>query len=155
MSTIQSFTDMSGRLSQNDINSQNVQNIINEFNRLSDRVDSLNNSLSVIAYGQLSYSWDGTILQTSVSSPIVSTSNFMGLCYMSRSSESNNFFHGMPFTEVIVNGAGDSVDGKIFLSGASPTTGSLQVNLNFYATGSPETFIFYYLVIQQPADVPS
>lgn len=154
MGNLEQFSDMTGTMSDAEVNAENISNIIDEFNRLNDQVDSLNSALSVIAYGTLSYDWDGGTSEfPTLTTSISSAANFMGLVYMSRSSEADAFYHAFPFTEVFQNSNGDSVDAKAFLSGVNPTIGELEIDLNFYNTGSPETFTFYYIIVLQPANI--
>lgn len=154
MSSLEQFSDMTGTMSDAEVNAENISNIIDEFNRLNDQVDSLNSSLSVIAYGSLTYDWDGNVPETpTVTAPISSAANFMGLVYMSRSSESDSFYHALPFTEIFQNGNGDSVNAKVFVSGVNPAIGELEIDLNFFNTGSPEVFTFYYIIVLQPANI--
>lgn len=160
MGTLDSFVDMTGQMSQDDINAENISNIIDELNRNSDQLDSLNNTLSVIAYGSLDYSWDGsgdpgTPTQATLFIPAQSSASFIGMTYFSRNTDDPIHYFAMPYTQGIVNANGDSVMSKIFVAGSNSDNGQYEIDLNFYATGSPIDYTFYYILLQQPSNVTS
>lgn len=156
MGSLEEFTDITGQMSQDEINQENISNIIDELNRNSDQLDSLNNVLSIIAYGTLIYNWTGTGSGASPTidvlvAPESSSANFIGLAYFTRSSDITPLYYQMPFTEIAVNGGGDTVVTKEFSLNSNSSTGQLEVTVNFFATGSAENFTFYYILLQQPA----
>lgn len=157
MGSLEEFTDITGQMSQDEINQENISNIIDELNRNSDELDSLNNVLSIIAYGTLTYNWDGTgsgniPTEDTLIVPETSAANFIGLCYFSRSSDAEPIYYQMPFTGVAANANGDAVITKNFLVNANSTSGQFEIPIRFYATNNPETFTFYYILLQQPAN---
>lgn len=156
MGQLEEFTDMTGNMSQEDINQENISNIIDELNRNSDQLDSLNNVLSVIAYGSLTYNWDGSGDPASPTSdvlvaPETSDANFIGFVYMARSDDEGLYFN-LPYYEVDVNSNGDSVIGKRFDINNNSSTGQLEITIQFLLPGSPTNFTFYYFLVQQPAN---
>lgn len=160
MGDLSSFVDITGNLSQDDINSENISNIIDEVNRNSDQLDSINNVLSVIAYGSLVYNWDGSGSGASPTvgqliAPVESSASFIDMTYFSRSTDTPIQYLATPYTQAAENANGDSVVTKIFLAGSNSTTGQYEINLNFYATGTPTVFTFYYTILQQPANAPA
>ena len=160
MGNIDSFVDMTGAMSQDDINTENINNIIDELYRNSDQLDSISNTLSIIAYGTLDYSWDGsgsgaTPTQSSLFVPATSSANFIGMTYFSRSTDDPTIYFAMPYTQGYVNANGDSVVGKLFVAGSNSDTGQYEIDLNFYNTGTPIDYTFYYILLQQPSNVTS
>lgn len=157
MGQIEEFSDMTGQMSQDEVNQENISNIIDELNRNSDQLDALNNVLSVIAYGSLTYTWAGTgsggsPTEDILIAPEISSANFIGLCYMSRSSDASPVYYAMPYTEIYTNANGDTVIGKEFFVNSNSSTGKFEVPVNFYNPGSAETFTFFYILLQQPAN---
>lgn len=161
MSQIQNFTDVTGSMTQTQINAANIDNIIEEVNRNSDQLDALNNVLSVLAYGQLTYSWDGsgssaTPTATTLTANLnTSGANFIVIVYMSRSTDSPTQYFPLPYNQIATNGNGDSVVTKTFWLVTEADTGQLFINLQFFATGSPINYTFNYLIIQQPSNLSS
>lgn len=158
MGDLDSFIDMTGAMSQEEVNAQNISNIIDELNRNSDQLDSLNSTLSVIAYGSLVYSWNGsgsaaTPLQATLSANITSSAAFIGLCYMQKASDATGELFQLPYTQEFENSNGDSVMAKNFLCGANTDTGTFQVDLNFFTTGTPDIFTFFYTILRQPSNI--
>lgn len=158
MGNLEPFDDIVGDMSQNDINAANIDNIIDELNRNSDQLDALNNVLSVIAYGSLVYSWDGTGSGSTPTiatlfAPIESTASFIDFTYLTRSSDVTPINYATPYSEAAQNSNGDTVVTKFFVSGSNSDTGQYEVSLKFWAPGTPETFTFYYTIVQQPANI--
>lgn len=159
MGNIEQFSDMTGTMSDAEINAENISNIIDELNRTSDQLDSLNSVLAVIAYGSLDYEWDGTGSPGSPNGaqlvvPVTSAANFIGFCYMQRSSDPTKYY-SMPYTEYVENANNDTVTAKFFIAFAENELGQFVIQLDFFNSGSAEAFTFYYTIIQQPANVSS
>lgn len=160
MGNISSIVDIVGNMSQDDVNAANIDNIIDELNRNSDQLDALNNVLSVIAYGSLVFNWDGsgsgvTPTTATLIAPIESTAAFIDFTYLTRSTDVTPINHATPFTEAAQNGNGDTVITKYFVAGSNSDTGQYEISLEFFATGTPEIFTFFYTIVQQPANVQS
>lgn len=160
MGSLSSFTDITGKMSQDDINTANINNIIDEFNRNSDQLDALNNVLSVIAYGSLQFSWDGTGSGSSPNSitlvaPVESSVSFIDFTYFTKSTDITPVDYATPYTEAAQNANGDTVVTKVFVAGSNSTTGQYQISLKFYATGTPTVYTFYYTIVQQPSNTQS
>lgn len=160
MSNLEQFNDMTGMMSQDDINAENISNIIDELNRTSDSLDSLNQTLSIVAYGTLTYSWDGsgsgaTPTTATLQTGIATQGNFIGLSYMSRDIDNPTIYVNMPYFRSIENANGDSVMDKLFQASVNSDSGIYEIDLNFFASGSPIDYTFYYILFQQPSNLPS
>lgn len=158
MGNLDGYVDMTGSMSQEDINTENISNIIDELNRNSDQLDALNNVLSVVAYGSLEYVWDGTVplgnlLQVILTAPVNSEANFSSFTYFSRASDNPPIYIATPYTEEYVNGNTDTVVSKVFVAGTNSETGQYEIFLNFYAPGNSTVFTFYYTIIAQPSNI--
>lgn len=158
MGNLQQFVDMTGRMSQQDINAENISNIIDELNRTSDSVDSINQTLSIVAYGTLEYSWDGTgsgasPLQAVIQTGIQTSGNFIGLSYLSRSVDNPTLYINTPYIRSFTNSNGDTVVDKYFYAEVDSDNGIYQITLNFYNSGSPIDYTFYYFLFQQPSNL--
>lgn len=158
MGKLAAYTDPTGKIDETELNDQNISNIINELNRNADKLDALNNTLSIIAYGSLTYTWDGsgsgatpTIKVLTV--PITSQAQYMGFVYMSRSIDNPPIYLALPYTQAITNASNDSVVSKIFNIGTNSLTGQFEIDLNFYATDTPITYTFYYIIVKQPTNI--
>lgn len=158
MTQLQQFTDMTGTLSKAEINTQNLNNIVSELNRTSDQLDSLNQTLNIVAYGTLTYSWDGTgsgatPLQSVLQTGVQSSGNFIGMSYLSRDVDSPTLYVNLPYFRSMVNANGDAVLDKLFIPQVNSASGIYQIVLNFYAPGTPIKYTFYYFIFQQPSSI--
>lgn len=158
MSNLQPYQDPTGQMTQEEVDQQNIINIINELNNATDAVNSLNNTLTIVAYGTLTYIWPGTgsgltptveILRV----PAQSEAGFIALTYFSRNTDNPTIYFAMPYQQAYINANSDTVIGKSFLCGSNPTTGQYELDLVFYNSGTPITYTFYYLLLQQPANI--
>lgn len=154
MGTLQEYIDPTGNLGQDQLNQKNISNIIDELNRTGDQLDSLSNNLSILAYGSLSYVWNGTGSADSSVNPIIDASitvstAFVVLIFMQRSDIPNQVYQ-LPYYDGITNPNGDPVISKTLFGGADLSRQQIYVNQTFYANGAPATFTYNYYVIQQP-----
>lgn len=161
MGQIQDFVDMTGKMNQAQINAQNIENIVQEVNRNSDQLDALNNVLSVIGYGSLTYNWDGSGSSASPTSAALTApiktggANFIIFVYMSRNTDNPTQYFTMPYQQIGNNGNGDTVVLKDFVHITQADTGQLFIEVAFYASGSPINYTFNYIIIQQPSNTTS
>ena len=152
------FIDLTGTMSQGEIDQKNIEELMQKLNDQENKLNSVTQTLNIVGYGSKNYVWDGTIpgavpfFQDYVVIPVAITSSIFVLGFMSRSDLPNRFY-SLPYQEVFVNGNNDGVLSKSFASGADYGQKQVYVNLQFYATGAPVVFTFYYYLIQQPANV--
>lgn len=147
MGQLQSFQDATGKMTPIDINAQNIQQIIDEFNRSQDLLDALNNNLKIINRGTIEFTWDGTVpnFQT-LTEAVGSTVPYIFLLYYSRSDIPDSLFF-IPSRPVDLSG------NAIFEIDAGTVGNTLEVFFNSFQVGSPIDFTAFYFIIQQPANV--
>lgn len=149
MGNIQSFQDMTGKMSPSDVNAENIGTIIDEFNRSQDLLDSLNNALKIINKGSGAVSWDGTSGHTGTFVVDVGASVAVTfLCFYTRSDLPNNLY-AIPDNEL------DGSNNTIFIASAFTEGTLLNIQFTFLQNGSPIIFTVYYFIIQQPANPTS
>lgn len=148
MGLIDAVTDMTGSMSQLDINTENISNIIDELNRNSDQLDSIGNSLNIISRGTLSGTWDGTtdVLQVQQNHGFATAPIF--LASFTRSDMVGQYF---PMPMWYYDNSGN------FQARALAFTDNNNIYMQFVSvvTGAPVTFDFSFYIIQQPAQVPT
>lgn len=150
MGRLDAFTDMTGQMNQVDLNKQNIQQIIDELNRNSDQLDSLNKGLNIIAKNTLAGTWDGTggINSGLTLSAVHGFSQApIFLASFTRSDRAGLVY---PVPQWFYGGGG------AFESRAYSYTDQANIFFNFasVAGGAPINFVFSYYIIQQPAQVP-
>lgn len=150
MGRINLATDLTGKLSDIELNAQNINDIVNELNRNSDQLDSLSKNLNIIAYNKLSVTWPGTGggLPTTVTDLIKTGAASTFLAFYDRNDIANQLF-SVP--NVHYDGSGNIasiITGNTFVLGAA----SIGFNIDFLANGSPVSFNFYYYILQQPTN---
>lgn len=153
MGRLDLYSDMTGSMNPTDVNAQNISNIVDELNRNSDQLDSLSNTVSIIASNKLTVTWNGTGggLPTTVADTIKTGATSSFLAFYSRSDTANQLF-SVP--NIHYDGSGNIaciVSANTFVSG----TASIGFNIEFLNNGSPVTFTFFYYILQQPANVTS
>lgn len=151
MGRVNLATDLTGQLSDTELNTQNIGNIIDELNRNSDQLDSLSQNLTIIAYNALPVTWPGTGggLPTSVSDTIKTGAASSFLAFYNRSDIPNQLF-SVP--NIHYDNSGNIsciVTGSTFVSGVA----SIGFEIEFLSNGSPITFNFYYYILQQPTNI--
>lgn len=93
MGDLQSVTDLTGTMSQTDINSQNISNIIDELNRLEDSLGVLGQTFSISTILNESY----TLTSTDASNAYANLS----------------FPHGLSFVPFVTGSVSNTTDGSI------------------------------------------
>lgn len=93
MGDLQSVTDLTGTMSQTDINSQNISNIIDELNRLEDSLGVLGQTFSISTILNESY----TVTNTDIEN------NYINL----------SFPHGLSFVPIVTGSVSITADGSI------------------------------------------
>lgn len=146
MGRLDAFTDMTGKMNQMDVNTQNIQQILDEMNRNSDQLDALNNNLSVVSSGKVSVASTGVPI-----APVV-VNHGLGfppavLAFYTLSTESNSIVHQLP--AYILDGSGNFLYYVIFYA----TTNNLEFDFFFNGAGPTTTFNFSYYLLKQPANL--
>lgn len=149
MGRLDEVVDMTGSSSQMDLNSQNIQQVIDELNRNSDQLDAIANGLNIIGRGSLSGTWDGTAGgQITLKQAHGFSQAPIFLASFTRSDMPGQFF---PVPMWFYDTAGN------YQSRVYDYTDATNINLTFVSaiSGSPTTFVFSWYIIQQPAQVPT
>lgn len=147
MGIIDSIIDPTGNLSDEEVNSQNLSQIIDEMNRNSDQLDAIANSINIINKGSQTLSMSTSDTSTSVQVTHGFGSAPIFLAFFNRSDQANAWYS---FPNIVADGSGS----VIFAANAN--TDSVNINFSFVrsTTGSPLVFIVSYYILQQPAQVP-
>jgi hypothetical protein len=143
--------DPTGKMNILDLNTQNIQNIIDELNRNSDQLDSLTNQLSIVQRSSVKGTWNGI---GGINSGLILTVNhglafapiWMG--FFTRSDQPGQYF-SVPNWEY--DNAG------LLLGRAYGYTTSSSLFFQFARTNNGPTIdiVLSYYFIQQPANVPT
>lgn len=153
MGLLSMFTDPTGKMSQSEINSQTISQLIDEMNRNQDQLDSLSSGMAISQYNTITLN---TATQTQVQADTGFNTNTSSgvtfLAFVSRSDVAGAFYQ-LPY---------------FVTTGGSPTNLSLSIyaqlgpifpNPEIYLTFSvaavagyvlPATFTFYYFILNQP-----
>lgn len=146
MGRLDYFSDSTGKMSQTDINSQDISNIVIEMNRNQDLLDALNNNLKIIARGSGTISWDGTSgVSVNLPVPVNANVQFTFLVYFTSSIVSNNHLQQTQYFNV------DNSGNLIYIMTAASDATNLYISFQSYHTGTAQTFTYYYFIIQQPS----
>lgn len=152
MGLINSFIDPTGDMSQVDVNSETLSQVIDEMNRNSDQLDAIANNLNIINKGTITATWTGTggiSAGVTVSTPHGFGSAPIFLGFASRSDIVPTVWYPVP--QWTYDNSGN------LLTRSYAYTDSVNVNFNFATTynGSPIAITFSYYILQQPAQVPT
>lgn len=148
MSNISSFTDFTGKMSQDEINGQNLSMIVEEMNRIETNQNAVNNVLTIIGQGKLTAVGTAGGASTTFASEAAYT--FMAFF---KTSANDNLFYPVPATLYDVNNNLTlSVQAYSSSSTINPVSGQSSITFSYFSTTSL-TFTFYYFLIQQPASV--
>lgn len=148
MSNVNLYQDLTGKMSQDDINGQNLSMVTEELNRIETNQNAVNNVLTIIGQGVLSAT--GTSGGVSVPFPTESAYTFMAFF---KTSANNNLFYPVPTALYdVTNTLTLSVQAYSSSSVINPTTGQSSITFSYFSTSSV-TFTFYYFLIRQPASV--
>lgn len=93
MGDLQSITDLTGTMTQTDINSQNISNIIDELNRLEDSLGVLGQTFAISTILDVSYTVTNQDL----------TNNYINI----------PFAHGLNFVPIVTGSVSIAADGSI------------------------------------------
>lgn len=151
MGRLDAFTDMTGSMSQQEINGQNIEQIIDELNRAADQVDALSNSISIVNRNNVTVPLSGNTYNASVNIQTSVASSF--LAYMSRSDQPGNYFvlpyfatSGVPVSAL-----------QMAVSASLQSAAGNQVMLNIQGVvgagyAAPSSITVYYYILSQPAN---
>lgn len=146
MGRLDAFTDMTGKMSMMELNGQNIQQILDELNRNSDQLDSVQNNLAVVSSGK-----------TSITSP-------GGFVFLS-----SNVVHGLGFPPAVLAfytiASAPSVVRQVpnyVLDGAGAflyyvifSTTSNNIIFELQGNTPATTFNISYYLLKQPANLTS
>jgi len=148
MGILNPIIDPTGQLTQEEVNSQNLSQVIDEMNRNSDQLDAIANSMNIINKGSRTIVMGASSTSTSTQVAHGFGSAPIFLSFFNRSDQSTLWY---AFPDVFTDGSG-----SVILA-ADSSTDAKNINFSFVrsATGSAITFIVSYYILQQPAQVPT
>lgn len=154
MGRIDQTVDMTGKLNLMDMNQQNIEQLIDELNRNSDQLDSLNKGLAVGVKNSIPAPLIGNTYTASVSVGSTNPSSF--LAFMSRSDQPGIYFAmpyfltvGFPITGLQMAAYAQIQSG---IAGAAATINFSGSVSNAYLPSAPASVTFYYYLFNQPAN---
>jgi hypothetical protein len=148
------FSDKSGLFSQSQVNGENIKSIIDELNRNSNQLDSVNNSLGILSSGQSVVNISAGTGSTTVSLGTTAPASF--ICYMSRPDLPGRFF-ALPYV-VNENPPTPTIDmvvtATLVAAGGLGTNVSLQFQAfaNTATYSPPASVTCYYYTFSQPVN---
>ena len=138
--------DITGTLSQEDLNSQNLQTVADELNRLEDNQDSINNTLTIIGQDTLTV----TGASGNISASFSTDAAYTFMAYFTLSTNLSQFY---PVPTVQFDESGTPTL-SVFAYSASSELGSDEASITFnYFNTTAVGWTFYYFLISQPASV--
>lgn len=149
MGRLDKFVDLTGTMSQTELQGTQITHLVDEVNRSQDLLDSLSSNLKIIARGKITDTWDGTAGSTNtLNIPINTGSGFTFLCYYSRS-DLPDALYMLPNYLFDLSG---NIQFYVFSFSNSKT---LTFQWFAYQAGLGFTWTFYYFILQNPVNVVS
>lgn len=150
MGKLQPFVDMTGKMSQSEINKANITNIVDELNRNADQLDAISSNFRIVARGSVVLTSNGTQF-TGGTVPLATGTISTFLAYVVRSDQPNNL-------NQLLYSSYDSSYNFQFSVWATISGGALSVTTllaSGYTPPAGMTLTVYYYIFQQPAGVTS
>lgn len=154
MGSLNQFSDLTGKMDQTQVNSENISSIIDELNRNSDQLDSVNNSLGILSSGQVIVSISAGTGTATVSLGTTAPASF--ICYMARPDQGGRFW-SLPY---VLNSNPPTPTINMVVIATLIAAGGLggQVSLQFQAFANTATYTppasvtCYYFTFSQPVN---
>jgi hypothetical protein len=151
MGVLNLIDDPTGSMSQEEINSSNIGNIVTELNRNADQLDSLSKSLAISSKGSVPASLSSSVYSASVDLGTTVPSSF--IAYMQRSDDTSKYY-SLPYmvtTGTPVSGISMAVSASLTVDFAGKVSLSfLGVTNGVYA--APASLTFFYYTFNQPTN---
>lgn len=151
MGRLDEVVDMTGKMSQMDLNGQNITQMIDELNRNSDQLDAITNALNIIGKGSVSGTWNG-VGGIGAGLTLTPTHGFpqapIFIAFYNRSDRPNQYY---PVPNWEFDNAGSLLSRAYGLSQAN----TFLFNYAQTNNGPILTITFSWYAIQQPALVPT
>lgn len=144
MGRLDPYIDITGKLNPFEVNAENINNIVDELNRNSDQLDSVQNNLAIVSRGSTLITASGGFSDISVN-----INHGLGfppavLAFYTLST-SSTVVHQLP--NFVLDGSGNYLYSVTFTT----TTNNLQFQV--LGTVPAVTFNFSYYLLKQPANL--
>lgn len=142
MGRLDAFVDITGSMSPLDVNTENIQQIIDELNRNADQLDAISKGLNIIGQGSRTI---GANTASQVNHGFGSAPIF--LCFFNRDDQPGIFYAA---SQWFYDNTGN-YQGRVYAY-----TDATNINLtSTFVAGAPTNVTFSWYFIQQPAQVPT